>query len=170
MVVSVKVEPMMFFYTEPHPGEEVMSHRALVAAVFTCLALVGTAVPASATAEDPAPANHCYYIDNTIVPIPDGGPPVVRQFVVGSGCSHGTVTNFIVIRHPYRGDLQVDLVMPDGSVYILKAPNPSDSGDNYLASHTIDLGPKPADGVWKLRVTDVYLQDVGYIESWSLDF
>lgn len=147
-----------------------MSHRLLAAAALICLALTGTATPAAATAEDPAPASHCYYVDNTIVPIPDGGPPVVRQFTVSAACSHGSVTSRIVIRHPYRGDLQVDLILPDGSIYILKAPNSSDSGDDYLASHTINLGSKPADGVWKLRVTDVYLQDVGYIESWSLDF
>jgi len=147
-----------------------MSHRVLVAAAIACLALAGSAVPASATADEPAPASHCRYTDNTIVPIPDGGPPVVRQFVVGSGCSHGTVTSTIIIRHPYRGDLKVELIAPDGSVYVLKWPNSSDSGDDYLASHTLNLGPRAGDGVWKLRVTDVYPQDVGYIESWSLNF
>lgn len=147
-----------------------MSHRVLVAAVFVCLALAGTAVPASATADGPAPASHCYFTDNTIVPIPDGGPPVVRQFLVPAGCSHGTVTSIIVIRHPYRGDLKVELIAPDGSVYVLKWPDSSDSGDGYLASHTLDLGATATDGVWKLRVTDVYLGDVGYIQSWTLDF
>ncbi len=90
--------------------------------------------------------------------------------MVPGGCSHGTVTSTIVIRHPYRGDLKVELIAPDGSFYVLKSPNASDSGDDYLATHTLNLGTKPADGVWKLRVTDVYLQDVGYIESWSLSF
>lgn len=51
----------------------------------------------------------------------------------------------------------------DRWVYVLKWPNSSDSGGDYLASHTIDLGSRRADGVWKLRVTDVYLSDVGYI-------
>jgi subtilisin-like proprotein convertase family protein len=147
-----------------------MSRRVFVAAVLAVLALTGAAVPASAAADGPAPASHCYFSDNTIVPIPDGGPPVVKQFTVPDGCSHGTVTSSIVIRHPYRGDLKVELILPDGSIYVLKWPNPSDSGDDYLGSHTINLGSSPAAGIWRLRVTDVYQVDAGYIQSWILDF
>jgi hypothetical protein len=170
MAANAKVEPTVYFHTGLNLGEVFMPHRMLVAAALVCLALTGAAVPASAAADGPAPASHCSFTDNTIVPIPDGGPPVVRQFVVPAGCSHGTVSLLIAIRHPYRGDLKVELIAPDGSVYVLKWPDPSDSGDDFFASYTINLGSKPADGVWKLRVTDVYLGDVGYIQSWSLKF
>jgi serine protease len=142
-----------------------------MAAVIVCLTLVGTAAPASAATGGPTTQSGCGpYIDDTDVPIPDGGPPIVRQFVV-SGCPNpGAGKLMIIIRHPYRGDLRVELIPPNGSVYVLKYPNYSDSGDDVLGSYTISMSSQSADGAWKLRVTDVYLGDVGYLDHWSLEF
>ncbi|MGQ0837984.1 M28 family metallopeptidase [Actinokineospora sp.] len=74
------------------------------------------------------------------------------------------------IRHTYRGDLQIDLVAPDGSLYRLKNSSGSDSADNVSATYTVNASSEAANGTWKLRVRDVASQDTGTINSWSLQF
>jgi serine protease len=73
------------------------------------------------------------------------------------------------IRHTYIGDLKVDLVAPDGSVYTLH--NRTGSGtDNIITTYTVNASSEVANGTWKLRVNDNAAQDTGYINSWSLQF
>ena len=74
------------------------------------------------------------------------------------------------IKHTYRGDLVINLVAPDGSLYLLKSSNGSDSADNVITTYTVNASSEAANGVWKLRVQDVFSGDVGYIDSWSLTF
>ena len=72
------------------------------------------------------------------------------------------------IVHTYRGDLVIDLVAPDGSAYRLKNSSILDSADNVNTTYTVNLSSEAANGVWRLRVQDVYAGDTGYINSWSL--
>ena len=72
------------------------------------------------------------------------------------------------IVHTYRGDLRVDLVAPDGTVYNLKATSSSDSADNVNTTYTKNLSSEVANGTWRLKVQDVYSQDTGYINTWTL--
>ncbi len=72
------------------------------------------------------------------------------------------------IKHTYRGDLVINLVAPDGSLYLLKNSSSSDSADNVLATYTVNVSAEAASGTWKLRVQDIYTGDTGYIDSWSL--
>ena len=74
------------------------------------------------------------------------------------------------IKHTYRGDLVIDLVAPDGSLYRLKNSSSSDSADNVITTYTVNASTETASGTWKLRVQDVYSGDTGYIDSWSLQF
>ncbi|MCA1824443.1 MAG: S8 family serine peptidase [Mycobacteriales bacterium] len=74
------------------------------------------------------------------------------------------------IKHTFRGDLQIDLVAPDGSTYRLKSANTSDSADNVLATYVVNASTEVANGTWKLRVWDRHNGDTGYIDSWSLQF
>ena len=74
------------------------------------------------------------------------------------------------IRHSYRGDLQVDLVAPDGSAYRIKNPSGSDSADNVIGYANLDLSSERVNGTWRLRVRDHYAGDTGYINSWSITF
>jgi len=76
----------------------------------------------------------------------------------------------IDIAHTYRGDLRIDLIAPDGSAYLLKDYNSSDSADNVVASYTVNLSSEPINGTWKLRVSDNAANDVGTINSWSVTF
>ncbi|HYE87786.1 MAG TPA: proprotein convertase P-domain-containing protein [Vicinamibacterales bacterium] len=73
------------------------------------------------------------------------------------------------IIHTYIGDLKVDLIAPDGSVYNLH--NRTGSGtDNIITTYTVNASSELANGTWKLRVNDNAGGDTGYIDSWSLQF
>ncbi|MFE6849025.1 S8 family serine peptidase [Streptomyces sp. NPDC057686] len=73
------------------------------------------------------------------------------------------------IKHTSIGDLQIDLVAPDGSVYRLKNYDGSTT-DNLLTSYTVNASSEVANGVWKLRVRDNVRRDTGRIDSWSMQF
>jgi leucyl aminopeptidase len=73
------------------------------------------------------------------------------------------------IRHTYRGDLRVDLVAPDGSLYSLHNRG-GGSADDLVGDYHLDLSGEALDGTWKLRVHDNYRYDTGYIDSWRLTF
>ena len=75
----------------------------------------------------------------------------------------------VAIVHTYIGDLKVDLVAPDGSVYVLH-DRAGGSADNINQTYTVNLSSEPLNGTWKLRVNDNYVNDTGYINSWSVTF
>jgi serine protease len=73
------------------------------------------------------------------------------------------------IVHTYKGDLKVDLVAPDGSLYNLHNRS-GGSADNVIGTATLNLSSEALNGTWKLRVNDNYNGDTGYINSWSITF
>ncbi|MFF3824893.1 S8 family serine peptidase [Streptomyces griseus] len=74
------------------------------------------------------------------------------------------------ISHTYIGDLKIDLVAPDGSVYNLKAYGSGGSSDNVVTTYTVNASSEVANGTWKLRVSDNASADTGRINSWALQF
>ena len=74
------------------------------------------------------------------------------------------------ITHTYRGDLKIDLIAPDASVYALKASSSTDSAANVVATYTVDLSTELLNGAWKLRVQDVAAGDTGTLNSWNINF
>jgi serine protease len=76
----------------------------------------------------------------------------------------------VTILHTYRGDLQIDLIAPNGTSYRLKNTSGSDSADNVIATYSVNASAVAASGTWKLRVKDIYTGDVGRIDKWSLQF
>jgi subtilisin family serine protease len=85
-----------------------------------------------------------------------------------AGNASSATTVAVDIRHTYIGDLIVDLVAPDGSVYNLHNRSGS-STDNINRTYTVNASSEAAAGVWKLRVRDRASLDTGYINSWTLD-
>nr|WP_281177441.1 proprotein convertase P-domain-containing protein [Pseudoxanthomonas dokdonensis] len=73
------------------------------------------------------------------------------------------------IVHSYKGDLKVDLVAPDGSVYVLHNRS-GGSADNINTSYNVNLSSEALNGTWNLRVNDNAGGDTGYINSWSVTF
>jgi serine protease len=85
----------------------------------------------------------------------------------GNGPSNASVT--VAISHTYQGDLKVDLVAPDGSVFNIH--NRTGAGtDNLNKTTTFDLSSKPLNGVWTLRINDNANADTGRLNSWSVTF
>ncbi|GAA3831759.1 S8 family serine peptidase [Streptomyces phyllanthi] len=94
--------------------------------------------------------------------------PITVSGVPGNAPSSLSVAVNIV--HTYIGDLQVQLIAPDGTAYTLKAYGTGGSADNIATTYTVDASSEVAGGTWKLRVSDNAAQDVGRIDSWALQF
>ncbi|SDZ05354.1 serine protease [Lysobacter sp. yr284] len=112
------------------------------------------------------------YSNAADVSIPDNNSVGVTSSIVVSGRSGNATSSAQVavnIVHTYQGDLVVDLIAPDGSVYNLH--NRAGGGtDNIVQTYTVNLSSEPLNGTWKLRVSDRASLDTGYINSWSLTF
>ncbi|MET9882002.1 S8 family serine peptidase [Streptomyces sp. NPDC006430] len=100
--------------------------------------------------------------DNTTVE-----SPITVSGVAGN--APATLTVGVNIVHTYIGDLKVDLVAPDGTVYTLHN-RAGGSADNINQQYTVDASSEVANGTWKLRVNDNAGGDTGYIDSWKLGF
>jgi len=92
--------------------------------------------------------------------------PITISGCTGNGGAAASVAVSIV--HTYRGDLIVDVVAPDGSVYNLHN-RAGGSADNLNQTYSVNLSGEVANGTWNLRVRDAASADVGYIDSWTLD-
>ncbi|MFE1249610.1 S8 family serine peptidase [Streptomyces sp. NPDC058741] len=112
------------------------------------------------------------YASTTAVSIPDNGSAVESPITVSgrSGSAPSALQVGVDITHTYRGDLVIDLVAPDGSVYRLKSASSSDSADNVITTYTVNASSETANGTWKLRVQDTASLDTGRINSWKLTF
>ena len=117
---------------------------------------------------EPPPPPGCSGTNGTNISVPDlgtGSSPISI-----SGCARqasATSTIEVHIVHTYIGDLIVDLVAPDGSVYNLHNRT-GGSADNINATYSRNLSSEAASGNWTLRVRDMASQDTGYIDSWTL--
>ncbi|WP_190123365.1 M4 family metallopeptidase, partial [Streptomyces inusitatus] len=110
--------------------------------------------------------------NTTDVSIPDNGAAVTSSVTV-TGVAGNAPSNLraaVDIVHTWRGDLVVDLVAPDGSVYSLKPFNSSDSADNVQETYVVNASSEVANGVWQLRVQDRASQDTGYVNNFKLTF
>ncbi|MDX3534400.1 M28 family metallopeptidase [Streptomyces sp. MB09-01] len=108
----------------------------------------------------------------TDVNIPDSPAAAVSSPITVSGVAGNapaTTKVDVNIVHTYRGDLVVDLVAPDGTVYNLHNRS-GGSADNLVQSYTVNASSEVANGVWNLRVKDAAAQDVGYVNSWKITF
>jgi secreted trypsin-like serine protease len=106
--------------------------------------------------------------NGTDVSIPDNS--TVYSNITISGCAgNGSATASIAVNivHTYKGDLVVDLLAPDGSVYNLHNRS-GGSADNIVQTFSRNLSSEVKNGLWRLRVRDAATADVGYINSWTL--
>ncbi|NQD36645.1 hypothetical protein HPT27_06380 [Permianibacter sp. IMCC34836] len=103
--------------------------------------------------------------------IPDNNATGIQSPIsVPTSGTAGTVTVDVNIVHPYIGDLIVDLIAPDGSVYNLQNRS-GGSADNIVKTFTVSgASAEQKNGSWKLRAADRASADTGYINSWTLKF
>jgi secreted trypsin-like serine protease len=102
------------------------------------------------------------------VTVPDLGTassPIAVSGATGAASASASIEVNIV--HTYRGDLVVDLVAPDGSVYNLLNRS-GGSADNVNQTFTKNLSSETANGTWNLRVRDAASADTGYIDGWKI--
>ncbi len=100
--------------------------------------------------------------DNTTV-----DSPITVSGRTGNAPSNASVT--VAIVHTYQGDLKVDLVAPDGTLYNIH--NRTGGGtDNINKTVTLNLSSEALNGTWRLRVNDNASGDTGRIDSWSVTF
>ena len=110
------------------------------------------------------------YTNGTDVAIPDNNATGVTSTITVSGRSGNAPSNTQVavnIVHTYSGDLIVELVAPDGTVYTLQNRT-GGSADNVVKTFTTNLSSEAINGAWKLRAKDRASTDTGYINSWSI--
>ncbi len=118
----------------------------------------------------PPPAGNVFENTNNVT-IVDRGTVFSDITVSGrSGNAPSTLRVSVDIKHTYRGDLQIDLIAPDGTAYPLKNTSTSDSADNVIGTATVNASSEVANGRWRLRVADIYTGDTGFIDSWRLTF
>ena len=105
--------------------------------------------------------------------IPDKSAVGARSFlsVAEPGLDIQKVLVDVVVTHPYRGDLVIQLVAPNGQVATLSNLE-GGAADNFVAqgldvSAAFRAGSR-ATGTWRLRVRDEAAGDVGTIDAFSL--
>ena len=144
--------------------------------------MVADATPGVVTNPGAGSPNLLLYVDNAGTPppctgtnpnnvtIPDSPAAAVNSPVAVSACSGNASSSSaaeVHIIHPFRGDLQIDLVAPDGSVYRLQSLS-ADSGDDIHTTFVVNLSSEARNGTWRLRVRDRRVLNTGFIDSWTL--
>ena len=93
--------------------------------------------------------------------------PIVVANRTGNAPSNAVIS--VTILHTYKGDLKVDLVAPDGTLYNIHNRT-GGSADNVIGTFTKNLSSELLNGTWKLRVNDNGAGDTGKIDTWSITF
>ncbi|ACU36144.1 S8 family peptidase [Actinosynnema pretiosum subsp. pretiosum] len=106
--------------------------------------------------------------NSTAYPIADNSTVSSPITLACGALASATTTVTVDITHTYIGDLVVDLVAPDGSVYNLHNRT-GGSADDIKRSFTVDASSEVVVGTWTLRVQDAASLDTGRLNSWSLD-
>jgi PKD repeat protein len=139
--------------------------RVKAYAAFSGLSLVGDYIQCGDCGNGPIP-----YTSNTDYAISDNATVDSPITVSGrSGNAPGNASVTVAIVHTYIGDLKVDLVAPDGTLYNIHNRTGS-STDNINKTVTLNLSTEALNGTWKLRVNDNAAGDTGYINSWTITF
>ena len=112
----------------------------------------------------------CSSSNDTDLAIPDGGSAVTSTIGI-SGCDRSaSATSKVAVHivHPYRGDLVVDLLAPDGTSYRLKNAAVFDGANDVNTTYSVNLSTEAGNGAWRLQVRDARGGDTGYLNRWTL--
>lgn len=93
--------------------------------------------------------------------------PASASAASGNGSAASRIA--IAIKHPFSGDLIVELIAADDTSYMLHNRT-GGSSDNIEQTYTLDLSSEPRAGTWTLRVRDAARGDSGVLDGWSLNF
>jgi Zn-dependent metalloprotease/subtilisin-like proprotein convertase family protein len=105
------------------------------------------------------------------IAIPDNNATGITSKVVVTGTGNvGTLALSLNITHTWRGDLVVTLVSPGGTQYVV-SNRAGGSADNLILTGSVitAFNGQAAAGNWQLKVQDRAGQDIGTLNSWSLE-
>lgn len=148
-------------FAAPSAGTYYVRVKAFSA--FSGVSLVGDYTDAGGN----VPQTYSNPTDFTIADNSTVDSPISVSGRSGNAPSNASVTVDII--HTWQGDLKVDLVAPDGTLYNIHNRTGS-SADNVQKTVTFDLSSEALNGTWKLRVNDNAAGDTGRINNWSITF
>ena len=135
-------------------------------AAFSGVSLTGSY---STTGSTPGPV----FNNNVVSAIPDNNTTGISSAIVVSGvvgAASATLKVPVNITHTYQGDLTVELIAPNGTIFSLWNRT-GGSADNINQTFTVNASAITApNGTWTLRVKDLAAADVGNRNSWGLQF
>ncbi|WP_405862600.1 M4 family metallopeptidase [Streptomyces sp. NBC_00090] len=116
------------------------------------------------------------FTNTTDVAIPDAssynGPSAYSNITVTGipGNAPADLQVSVDIKHPYRAELVISLIAPDGTEYELQPYTNYLTGPYTPTTYTVNASSEVAGGTWKLKVQDWIHGDAGYINSFKLTF
>ncbi|MDF2441593.1 MAG: hypothetical protein JWN98_2577 [Abditibacteriota bacterium] len=106
------------------------------------------------------------------LPIPDNNVEGVRSQLTLDDPAQSATTEanvYLDINHDYIGDLQVNLISPDGSREIVY-DHAGGSADKLVLNRTLPLKNRPVKGTYTLEVIDDGAEDTGTLVAWGMVF
>jgi subtilisin family serine protease len=127
-----------------------------------------TTTPATKPTTPATPA--CGPLTNNYArPIADKGSVESKLTVAGcTGKASATTKVTVHVKTTDRGDYTVFLVGPDGTTYKMKNAVAGDDVANLDATYTVNAATQNRNGLWRLRVQDMFSGDIGTLTSWSV--
>ncbi|CRK61385.1 Aminopeptidase Y (Arg, Lys, Leu preference) [Alloactinosynnema sp. L-07] len=151
-------------------GKDIEKKMKECSGTYTDPKYYGAGLPDATKCVEGAPSGGTSWTNDNDVQITDNNVAVTSS-VSANGTVTPSATSKVTVNivHTYRGDLVIELVAPDGTVYPLKAAKANDAAANVNETYTVNLSPETSSGEYKLRVRDAYSFDSGYINSWNLN-
>ncbi|MFJ2022108.1 S8 family peptidase, partial [Streptomyces nodosus] len=166
---------------QAYPAESLASLEALIKATGKTITYSNGSTPridigaaVAGVEPDPEPGTSprpSTIMNDTKYPIPDPGS--VQSSITVSGVSGNAPKALQVtvdVTHEWLGEVQIDLVAPNGASYSLKKTNGTDPGGRLVKTYTVDASASPANGTWQLKVEDKSRGGVGTLNGWSMTF
>lgn len=113
--------------------------------------------------------NLTYGPSSSPIAIPDTDDWVVSDFTVTDHLNVETIDIIVDITHPNRGDLEIEIVSPHGTVSTLRSPN-GDNGEDIQdwSFGSVAHWGESSNGTWSLRIRDAASGGAGVLNTWSL--
>jgi len=181
---TIVIESM--FGTAPNPTFASFARRLLLAdrllyggasADVICAAMSFRGIVVDCGFSSPRGEETWFVPTQVNIPIPDfNSAGIVSTIVIDDSRPIASVNVHVDLDHPFRGDLKITLVAPDGTEVILMEPSTDRAADLFgtFGRDIVPLQPltvlrgKSARGQWQLRVADLRMRDAGVLVSWSL--